>query len=262
VGHERIGYLPKSKKWRTIVDEVANFSSNEETIAQIANQTTKNLIYRYKQIESDQGVFSAIKFLILLTHSAKHENASEILSKHGINLSTNFNLLSLSKSIKEFISYHTDSKEYSAFASQALIRTVSEWSRKNEIQQKIVFGSNENSFDEWKSASSGKGFCELSRLFFANFTENYLKYFLEREASAKINNLFDRDTFNKKLESHLSQISKHAFETAKITQSYSAGWYNKNVEDSIPSNEKISGFISYGFGKINSELIREQDFER
>ncbi len=262
MGHERIGYLPKSKKWRTIVEEVANFSANEDIIAQIANQTTKNLISRFKQIESDHGVFAAIKFLVLLTHSVKQKNASEFLAKHGINLPSNFNLLSLSKSIKEFIASNTDSREYSAFARQALIETVSEWSKKNEIQQKILFDSNKNSFEEWQSAASGSGFCELSRMFFANFTENYLKYFLEREASAKINNLFDRDTFNKELEFHLNQISKHAFETSKITQSFSAGWYNKNVKDSLPSNEKIKGFISYGFGKINSELIREQEFEK
>jgi len=262
MGHERIGYLPKSKRWRAIVSDVAKFTANGDTISQIANQTTKNLISRFKYIESDSGVFAAIKYLILLTHSARHENASEFLLKHGINLPTNFNLLTLSKSIKEYINTKVDSREYSSFASQSLIETVSVWSKKNEIQQKILFETNKNSFDDWQSAASGDGFCELSRMFFANFTDNYLKYFLEREASARINNLFDRDTFNKKLDSHLDEISKHAFETSKITQSYSAGWYNKNVKEGIPTNGKIKGFISFGFGKINSELTREQEFEK
>jgi hypothetical protein len=261
MGHERIGYLPKSKKWRTIVENVANFATSNNTIGDIANQTTKNVINRFKHIEADKGVFAAFKFLILLTFAAKQKNASQFLSEQGVLLQKNFNLLSLSKSIKEFIHSNSESKEYSSFASQALIETVSEWSQKNKIQQQIVFGGDQDSFAEWRPASEGRGFCELSRLFFSNFTENYMKYFLEREASAKINNLFDRDTFNKKLEAHFTEISNHAFETSKITQSYSAGWYNSHVKDSIPSNEKIRGFISYGFQKINSEIIRDREFE-
>lgn len=261
MGHERIGYLPKTKKWRAIVAEITNFSADENTIDQIASKTTKNLITRYKQIENDNGVFAAINYLILLTYSAKQKNSSEFLCKYGINLPANFNLLTLSKSIKDFISSQSDSREYSAFASHALIETVSEWTKKNAIQQRILFDTSKNSFDEWQTASNGSGFCELSRLFFTNFTENYLKYFLEREASSKINNLFDRSTFNKKLEEHIDIISKHAFETTKITQSFSAGWYNKFVSEGLPPKEKIKGFISYSFGKLNSELIREQEFE-
>lgn len=262
MGHERIGYLPKSRKWRTIVNEIANFSANSETIAQIANQTTKNVLNRYDNIETDKGVLAAFKFIILFSQSAKQENSSEFLAKQGVQLSKNFNLIGLSRAIREYISANSESKEYSAFANHALIETVSQWSRQNKIQQQIQFESDNNSFEEWRSAADGRGFCELSRLFFSNFTDNYLKYFLEREASAKINNLFDRDTFNKKLDQHLNEISKHAFETAKITQSFSAGWYNNNVKNDIPSNAKIKGFVSYCFKKLNSEIIRDTEFEK
>ena len=79
MGHERIGYLPKSKKWRTIVDEVANFTANGDTIAQIANQTTKNVIQRYDNIEGDKGVLAAFKFLILLSQSARQGTKLQLI---------------------------------------------------------------------------------------------------------------------------------------------------------------------------------------
>jgi hypothetical protein len=260
MGHERIGYLPKSKKWRDIVSEVANFTANGDTIAQIANQTTKNVIDRYENIGTDKGVISAFKFLILLAQASKQKDSTGYLAKQGITLPSNFNLLGLCKSIREFINSNSESREYSSFASHALIETVKQWSSQNKIQQQILFDNNINSFNEWQSAANGSGFCELSRLFFSNFTDTYLKYFLEREASAKINNLFDRDTFSKKLDEHVNQISKHAFETSKITQSFSAGWFNKNVKDEIPSNEKIKSFVAFCFHKLNSEIIREKEF--
>lgn len=260
MGHERVGHLPKTKKWISIVDEVANFTANGETIAQIANQTTKNVISRYDNIESDSGVIAAFRFLILLSHSALQTNSSEFLAKQGIQLPTNFNLLGLAKAIRQFIDSNSQSKEYSAFANHALIETVSQWSKQNQIQQQIQFDSGNNSFEEWRTAADGSGFCELSRLFFSNFTDNYLRYFLERAASAKINNLFDRDTFNKKLDEHVNDISKHAFETSKITQSFSAGWFNKHAKTEIPSNEKIKDFVSFCFKKLNSEITREKEF--
>ena len=262
MGHERIGYLPKSKKWREIVNEVAGFTANGETIAQITHQTTKNVIGCYENIGADKGVLSAFKFIILLAQAAKQEKSSEFLEIHGIKLSSNFNLLGLSKAIREFINSNSESKEYASFANHALIETVTRWSKQNRIQQQIMFDTNANSFDEWRPAAEGSGFCELSRLFFSSFTDNYLRYFLEREASAKINNLFDRDAFGKKLDEHINEISKHAFETSKITQSFSAGWFNKNVKDEIPSNEKIQGFVSFCFRKLNSEIIREKEFEK
>lgn len=258
MGHERIGYLPKTKKWVGIVENIANFSANNDNIAQIAFQTTKNVRSRFKYIEDDKGVFAAFKYIILLSYSSKLNNASDFLAKEGIQLSKNFNLFDLTQSIQQFISIHQQSKEYSAFATQSMIDTVCDWSRKNQIQQTFVFDSNDNSFETWKNAANGKGFCEISRSFFANFTERYLKYFLEREASSKINNLFDRREFNNKLETYISDISKHAFETSKITQSFSAGWFNNNVKDGIPSNDKIQGFLSFAFQKINSELLREE----
>ncbi|MBK7358112.1 MAG: hypothetical protein IPI45_11770 [Saprospiraceae bacterium] len=210
-------------------------------------------------IEEDGGVLAAFKYLILLSVSSKQDNSSDFLSEQGITLPTDFNLFDLSLSIKEFVGKEQDSKEYSAFAIQSMIDTVCEWSKKNELQQTLIFDSNKNSFDAWKNAADGSGFCELSRIFFSKFTERYLKYFLEREASTSIKSLYDRELFLEKLENHVQDISKHAFETAKIIQSLSAGWFNKRAMDKIPSEKEVKGFLSFAFQKINSELIREEN---
>ena len=143
-----------------------------------------------------------------------------------------------------------------------MIDAISDWSKKENLQQSLIFDNNKNPFEIWKKASNGAGFCELSRMFFSSMTERYLKYFLEREASSNINNLFDRVKFNVQLEKHIDLISKHAFETSKIAQSFSAGWYNKNVKKGVPNEEKIRGFLSFTFQKLNSELLKEEKGEK
>lgn len=261
MGHERIGYLPKSKKWRRIVDDIGSFTSTQSNVVRIASETTKNVRSQFKRIEEDKGVLSAFKFIILLAYSSSLKNSTSFLKKEGIILPSNFNLFDLTTSIQDFVSQNQESKEYSSFASQSIVDTVSEWAREHQVQQSLIFNSTDNPFETWRKAANGAGFCELSRKFFSKFTERYLKYFLEREASARIGNMFDRHEFNKKLAEHVQDISQHAFETSKITQSFSAGWFNKVIKEGVPDDEKIQGFLSFAFQKINSELLKEEGFE-
>lgn len=259
MGHERVGYLPKSKRWHSIVEGIGNFSKKAGNIADISANTIKNVRSRFKAIEIDGGVLAAFKYLTLLSISSRQKNSSEFLSQHDISLSNNFNLFDLSQSIKKFISKEQESKEYSAVAIQSIIDTVCEWSQKNQLQQTLIFDSNNNSFQTWRNAADGSGFSELSRIFFSKFTERYLKYFLEREASSSLKSLHDRQQFSSKLEEHVQDISKHAFETSKIIQSLSAGWFNKRAATKTPTEQEIRGFVSFAFQKINSELLREEN---
>jgi hypothetical protein len=258
MGHERVGYLPKTKKWTSIVGEIASFSESNNNVKEISYQTTKNVRSKFKNIEADNGVQSAFEFLVLLSILPKKENWNEYLNSKGIKLKSDFSLIELAQSAKRFIEKNQDSKEYSTFASQALLDTISHWVSENNKQQSLFFDSNKNPIEIWTKSADGSGFCELSRVFFSKFTERYLKYFLERETVTRINNIFDLSAFNKQLEAHISEISTHAFETSKITQSFAAGWYNKNVRDSLPSKDKIKGFLSVAFQKLNSEILREE----
>jgi len=261
MGHERVGYLPKSQKWVRIVEKINQFSSENDNVSDIAYETTKNVRNRFQNIEQDSGVISAFKYLVLLAHASKLSNPADFLKTKGISLSKDFNIFELTKSVQDYVQKNQDSKEYSTFAVQSMIDTISDWSRKNELQQSLIFDSNKNSFEKWQKAADGKGFCELSRTFFSKFTERYLKYFLEREASSKIKSLYDKQQFINKLESHVADISQHAFEASKIIQSFSAGWFNNKARTQSPSDVEVKGFLSYAFKKINSELVREENNE-
>jgi hypothetical protein len=259
MGHERVGYLPKTQRWKSIVEKINQFSSTNDNVSDIALETIKNVRNRFQNIEQDTGVISAFKYLVLLAHASRLSEPDSYLKTKGISLSKEFNIFELTKSVQDYVLKNQSSKEYSTFAVQSMIDTISDWSRKNEIQQSLIFDSNKNSFDTWQKAADGKGFCELSRTFFSKFTERYLKYFLEREASSKIKSLYDRQQFINKLENHVQDISQHAFETAKIIQSLSAGWFNNKARTAAPRDAEVKGFLSYAFKKINSELVREEN---
>ena len=65
--------------------------------------------------------------------------------------------------------------------------------------------------------------------------------------------------FKQELEKYVEGISLHAFETAKITQSFAAGWFNKHSKEGVPSEKEIEGFLSIALGKMRDELQRGSD---
>lgn len=259
MGHERVGILPKTKRWTTVVSGMSSFSASENNVPEIARQTLKNVQNRFEDIERDKGVQAAFQFLVILSVSAKHQSPSEFLSFQGINLSKNITPLQIAKALTDWVSRQSESNEYASFARSAAIDAISEWYQKNQSFQENLFTGDKDQFEVWRKSADGSGFCELSRLYFSKFTERYLKYFLERAASASMDSIDTRNRFNVELEKHMADISKHAFETSKITQSFAAGWFNKNTKDEVPSARKIQGFLNIAFSKLKGELLREEN---
>src|ERR1035437_5019935 len=101
MGHERVGYLPKSKKWTRIVEKLNQFSSDNDNVSDIALETTKNVRNRFKNIEQDNGVISAFKYLVLLAHASKLSDPADFLKTKGISLSKEFNIFDLTKSVQD-----------------------------------------------------------------------------------------------------------------------------------------------------------------
>jgi hypothetical protein len=259
MGHERVGTLPKTRAWKVVVGQIASFTPAKSNISDITQQTLQNVRGRFESIEIDSGVLSSFEFLVLMAFASQEQNPVQYLKTKGIQLPENLTPLQLSKELSKWVSKNADSNEYAAFAQGAAVDAVSEWYKKNESNQADLFSTEKDPIDVWRKSSNGSGFCELSRLYFSKFTERYLKYFLEREASSRIKNIDDRNTFDAQIRSHVKDISEHAFETSKITQSFAAGWFNNQLKKGSPSRKSIQGFLSIAFGKMKSELLREED---
>ena len=56
MGHERIGLLPKTKRWRAIVAEIAAVDAPPSDMPEIARHTLSALGSRYVDLASDVAV--------------------------------------------------------------------------------------------------------------------------------------------------------------------------------------------------------------
>lgn len=259
MGHERLGTLPKTQRWQQVIEQIAKPSMTDADISDIARRTTQNIGSRLRNIQGDSGVQAAFKFLVTLSVASRSQNPQEVLYANGVKIPAAPTPLSITKAVHTQVMARTGSLEYGQIAQNAVADAVAAWHERNRDTQLSLFESPHDPFRTWKRAGTGSGFCELARLFFANFTERYLNYFLEREASAHIRDFREREQFHKKIQDHIDDISKHAFETSKIAQSFAAGWFNKHAAVGVPSDSEIEDFLFIAFGKIREELQRESD---
>jgi hypothetical protein len=257
MGHERLGILPKTQRWQQVIDQIAKPSLSDEEVSSVARQTAHNISSRLRNIQTEPGVRIAFKFLVSLSVASRSPKPREALSSHGIEVPVAITPLSVAKAVRAQVAGKGDSLEYGEIAQNAAIDAIALWYEDNRDRQMSLFEPSADSFQVWRKTGNGAGFCELARLFFAKFTERYLNYFLEREASARLGNLYERDQFQKKMRDYVDIVSKHAFETAKITQSFAAGWFNKHAAQDIPTDGEIQDFLFVAFGKIREELQRE-----
>ena len=256
MGHERIGSLPRTVKWQKILADIAQFQVDvgDVTISDIARHTLKNVRTRYEKIHKDSGVQAAFAYLLSLATDCYHRPETRRIV--GLDLDENPSHLRIAAKLNWWVNAHIDSTEYAELARRAGGDVIAQWTQQEKTQYELF--EKQTARSVWDAASKAGGFCEVSRIFFARFTERYLRYFLEREASAGIHSLEARETFSQQLNIHVDKISKHAYETAKINQSFAAGWFNNHAQNNHPSAKQIERFLALSFGKLQEELHREE----
>jgi len=227
-------------------------------VADIAEQTVRSVNQQFRRAHLDTGVGAAFEYLVVLAAAGRSDDPRSVLSEYGIEVPEKPTALSFAKAASSWLARNQDSLEYGQLARGAVSDAIGAWYRENRPPQDRLFEPPEDPFSVWRRAGDGAGFCELARLFFASFTERHLNYYLEREASAVLPGFVERDRFGAQLNGHVEDVSQHAFETARIAQSFAAGWFTNNTKEGVPDREAIARFLSIAFGKIRGELLREE----
>lgn len=258
MGHRRLGHLPKSRAWREIVTDLGEFGLGQTEINQIANKTLRRVQKKYQELVNDPSIQQSFEYLAKLSFAFQQEKPKEYLIENRMLESEELSLFKLVKGAKNYKESDKGSYEYKLFAKQALLDTLNIWYKANKETNESLFRATSETEEIFRKVGSGGGFSEVSRLYLAKVTEKYLKYFLEREASTVITNIAERNRFNYELEKHVNKISQHTFESAKIAQAFSAGYYNKNREEFITSETKLKSFIYTALKKMKSELLSEE----
>jgi hypothetical protein len=230
-------------------------------VASIASRTLQNVRKRYERLAQEDAVRTIFAFLVTFSRACRFPDAQNELRASGIHLPDQPSLLLVVEAAKECIPPHELTSEHGQLAFAAAADALGLWYKQNAPAQLQLFKPTSEFLDLSRGLGTGSGFSELARLFFAKMTERHINYFLDRIASASVPTVQQRERFQIEIASHIDDVSRHAFETAKITQSFAAGWFNGHAIDKLPDNKEIEGFLAIAFGKLRDELRREEEAE-
>jgi hypothetical protein len=252
MGHERIGSLPRSKQWRDIVAEIAEHSREKPKANEIAKKTLSLAREKLGLVGSDQALAAAFRFLVLFSASTQaevDESTKRLLDYMGT--ATTDAPLAVGTALKRWISTEAVAgSEHVELATRSAATALAEWFDAHDTGQQDLFPSGKPNTNVWQSLSTGAAFSELARLFFKEVVRTSLHYLLDRESSGVLRSIDDATSLS-------DGLDRYAFETAKITQSFSAGWYNKHAVRRSPTVAEIDGFVRYSVHKLRDELLRE-----
>lgn len=259
MGHERIGVLPRTVRWRTIVDQLASQEVSAASTLAIANLTIQNVRRQFDDLADDESVLAAFRFLVALPLATRAEQPHEALAHQArVHHVEDASVIGLCRAFQD-AQGSFPATESSDLAARTLADTLAEFRRDPRNAQGHLFGT--DPWDPWRIADSGSGFAELARIYLSKLTERYVRYFLDREASAALGTIDRVADFRANLETSIDAVARHAFETSKIAESFGAGWYSKNAGLGMPGEASIRGFLSHALHKLREELRRDTESE-
>lgn len=261
MGHLRTGALPRTRRWRSIVRELSSGTghSNTDVVAAKTLDATGRFL---RLLPQDRGLQACFRFLVCLAIAGQSDDVRQAAAHLGIRIPGEGTKLDVSRALRAWLvdsGADQANPEVLALARQATVDTVVAWMNKHLEPAQLSFFTEIDPTAPWKKASTGSGFCELSRVFFAKLIALYLDYFLSRVASAELRTVASRRLFAKALRERAELVSQYALETSKLVQSFSAGWFNRHTLERIPTPAEIAAFLRHAFEKIREEFWREKE---
>ena len=266
MGHIRLGPIPKTHKWNTVVTYVLQegpFSSengNEITdrikdISSLAIDAAENLI---KTAKKDVGVSYIFFVLSKTAFAVRKENWIDELNSLGIKIPENPTIFDVVSGFNSFIDDYLFENglesDFSEIAQKSASLILSNLSK--EITASLFHCSKDETVEALRKISTKKGFGKLGQEFFGLFTAQLLNFVLSRITAKaigtkRVKHLGDITQFNDSLFNHCKQ-------SALIVRDFSSAWLSKTEFEIGISPTNVKKFVAFALEKISAELGRQR----
>jgi len=229
--------------------------------AAIARATALAAERRLRTLANDPTLVHAFWLLTRMTAASRQPDFESELAGIGIQTSSNEPILRfisrVSDAMRSEAAAHPASGHFAELASLALRRALTETVGQHGGS---LFGSSVDDLQAGlRQYSGGQSFGRVARLFFGDLFARTLRSFVERELSNRtgsapaLRSIDDSQEFT-------TSLDRYARESARIMESFAAGWYGKRNWESQHriSRGDAEGFVGVALRKLRSELVRSE----
>ena len=258
MGHIRLGRLPRTLRWRQVVELLDEPSLDAGAVARA---TTAAAERRLRALTRDPSLIYSFWVLVRLTSAARQADFESALADIDVEARPGEPILAFIARVTERVrgvaAEHPESGHFAELASLALRQSLAATVGQHGAS---LFGS---SVDDLQVAlrqySAGERFGRVARLFFGAFFARTLSSFVERELSNRTGEAPGLATVRESQE-FAEALDRYARESARITEEFAAGWYDKRKWEAKGriSLQETQGFVAYALRKLRMELTRAE----
>lgn len=254
MGHVRLGRLPKTLRWREVIELL---DASPRDTAGIAAAVVVAAESRLRELRDDPSLSYSFWLLTRIALASRGEAFTTDLAQLGVPVNPNESVLTfisrLTDEARRHLAPETASGHFTELASLALRRSLTDTVGQEGAS---LFGSTiEDLQAAFRSHSSRQQFGALSRRFFGDFLARTLRSFIDRElpvrlgSSERLATISDSEDFSRALDAYARQ-------SASILEDFASGWYSKQNWESKGdiSLEDAQAFVAVGIRKLRMEL--------
>jgi hypothetical protein len=266
VGHTRLGLLPKTQKWKDLVEQVTGtrivgeFGSAALYVEELAAQTLDASEKGLAHAAHDSGVLYAFYLLTQIAQASRSSNWEAALAQHDIHLTDDSTIFDLTVEVQAAVDDHlrktrTGTTDLSEMAQQSVGEALMSLGRA-ETGNLFGGGAGADLRKAIRSLSTKKGFGELGQRFFGRFISRFLSFYLSRATAAavggpRLRDLGDISEFNEALQHHCEQ-------SARIVRDFCGDWYSKTAYQEGIDLGNTARFLAVAVKKLRSELAQQR----
>lgn len=254
MGHNRLGRLPKTRRWVQVLELLD--TSPQET-AQIAGLVAEAADLRLRRLADDPSLTYCFWLLTRIAWSARGPHFYEDLSELGVDIDPNASALTLisrtADRVRAAVSGYPSSGHFAEISSLALRRALSD--SVGQQGPSLFDSSAEDVQRAFRRYSTRDRFGELAHRFFADFMSRTLRSLVDRELSNHVSATSRLSSVESSL-GFMQALDTHAWQSARIVEEFAGGWYSKHNWESKGeiSPAEAQRFVGYALRKLRSEL--------
>lgn len=253
MGHIRLGTLPQTLAWKTVVQLIADGAD----VAQIADATLQAADKALARMAKDAGFNETVWLLTQLGIAAKKDNPAAHLESVGLKLSSHTSIAEVATAIRAALDQQMSkagrNSDASPIATNALVSAIT--THLNTKLGGLFEASSADIHRALGELGKQKAFGELTRTFFGRLMGDTLKYFLDKTIDTHLGQGQRFQTRNEAREFR-NALTTHCVEASGIVETFAAEWFSKNryQGDGEIRRDKTEGFGWYAVEKIRAEM--------
>ena len=255
MGHIRLGQLPRTRKWRDVVELVAGGAD----VPQVANATIKAAESAFSFVGNDCGYNQAVWLMTQLGLAAGQDNPLEYLRAKGVGIPDNTSLpgvvVALTEALDNHSAFNGGHSDLGELAQRALVDAVISRMEPKLRQQSLFNMQAEDTRQALAEFRKPNEFGKLSREFFSRLTNECMNYFLSQTLATNLGS-GQRFPSTNQMSQFEQALGTHCKEASAIVEQFSNEWFSKHryEEQGNISRDSVTGFASWALKKIKDEL--------